>query len=233
MQEIALADNPAGIKAINQLTLGKADMLILQTGVGTTAMLELARSASLEQRLLECMSRIPIVARGPKPMAVLHRLGLDAAVRAASPNTWHEVVTALDQSDLVLKGRTVAVQEYGTPSPDLVSALQERGASTLLIPVYRWALPDDLDPLREAIRTTIDGGIDLLMFTSAQQVRHVLEVASQLNLAEKWLQCVPPVASIGPTCSDALRAEGLDVWFEAAPPKMGPLVRGALEQLSS
>ncbi len=233
MQEIPLADNPAGISALSQLTAGKADMLILQTGAGTTAMLDLARTASLEQRLLERMAGIPVVVRGPKPMAVLHRLGLEAAVRASSPSTWKDVIEALDQSDIVLKGRTVAVQEYGAPSPDLIAALRERGAMTLPIPVYRWALPDDQEPLRNAIRTTIDGGTDLLLFTSAQQVRHVLEVAGQLHLAEKWLQCVPPVASIGPTCSDALRAEGLDVWFEADPPKMGPLVRGALEQLTS
>jgi uroporphyrinogen-III synthase len=233
MKEVPLADNPAGLKAITQLTNGKADILILLTGVGTTAMLDLARTASLEQRLLERMSQIPIVVRGPKPTAVLHRLGLEATVRAAVPNTSNDIIMALDASDLPLKGRTVAVQEYGIPSPELVDALRQRGASILPIPVYRWALPDDVEPLQKAIQTTIAGGTDLLLFTSAQQVRHVLEVAGQLNLAEKWLQCVPPVASIGPTCTEALRAEGLDVWFEATPPKMGPLVRGALERLTS
>jgi len=230
MQEVPLTENPAGLQAINQLILGKVDLLVLLTGVGTTAMLELAQSASLEQRLLESLVRIPIVTRGPKPGAVVHRLGLQAAASAKPPNTWQELIEAIDSAGLTLKGRTVAIQEYGVPADDLNKALRQRGASVVAIPVYRWALPDDIGPLKQAVQATVDGQTDLLLFTSAQQVRHVLQVASQLNLAEKWLQCVPPVASIGPTCSEALRNEGLDVWFESNPPKMGPLVRGALEK---
>ena len=41
------------------------------------------------------------------------------------------------------------------------------------------------------------------------------------------------VASIGPTCSEALVDNGLPVHFEASPPKMGPLVRGAIEACNS
>ncbi len=37
------------------------------------------------------------------------------------------------------------------------------------------------------------------------------------------------VASIGPTCSEALTDNGFPVHYEASPPKMGPLIRGAIE----
>ena len=101
----------------------------------------------------------------------------------------------------------------------------------LPIPVYCWALPDELEPLQHAITATIAGQLDALLFTSAQQVRHVLLVAEQMQQRAAWLAATEHlvVASIGPTCSDTLREEGLPVHVEASPPKMGPLVRAAVE----
>ncbi len=98
------------------------------------------------------------------------------------------------------------------------------------IPVYRWGLPDNVEPLKNAIRATVAGETDMTLFTSAQQVRHVLQIARDLDLEDQWRQSVPCVSSIGPTFSETLRAEQIEVWFEADPPKMGPLVRGALEK---
>ncbi len=233
MREVPLEDSREALRVIRQLALGKIDCLILLTGVGTTAMLELARSASVEQPLLEQLAQLPIVVRGPKPASVIHRLGLQVAARAATPNTWRELMAAIDEADISLNGRTVAVQEYGVSNPALNSALKEQGAAVLPIPVYRWALPEDLGPLQASIRATVTGGTDITLFTSAQQVRHVLQVAVELDLEERWRQSVPCIASIGPTCSEVLRDVGLDVWFEAVPPKMGPLVRGAIERYSA
>lgn len=230
MQEVPLQDNREGLESIRRLVLGDMDCLILLTGVGTTAMLDLARTASLEQQLLERLASLPVIARGPKPIAVLHRLGIEPAARADSPNTWREVMQAFDDAGIGLKGRIVAVQEYGIPSSDLVAALEKRGAAVRPIPVYRWALPDDVTPLQNAIRATVAGDTDLTLFTSAQQIRHVLQVAAEMDLKEAWCTAVPRVASIGPTCSEALRDEQIDVWFESDPPKMGALVRGALEK---
>lgn len=230
MREIPLDDNREALQVIRQLTLGKIDCLVLLTGVGTSAMLELARSVSLEQQFLERLATIPVVVRGPKPAAVIHRLGLQPVARANAPNTWRELIEAIDEADIGLQGRTVAVQEYGVTSPELTGALEERGAAVRAIPVYRWALPEDVGPLEAAIQSAIAGETDITLFTSAQQVRHVIQVAGSVNLESEWLQAVPCVASIGPTCSEAIREAGLEVWFEADPPKMAPLVRGALEK---
>ena len=223
MREVPLEDNAPALDGIRRIVDGSVHVLVLLTGVGTDAMLDLARSHGLHEQLLSAMNRIPLIVRGPKPVAVLHRLGLNAAVRADSPNTWRELIVALDASSLDVNDITVAVQEYGASSPELTAALEERGARVLPVSVYRWALPDDCGPLESAIRATVDGMIDITLFTSAQQVRHVLQVADQLELRDNWLRTVPRVASIGPTCSEALREAGLDVWFEAEPPKMGSL----------
>jgi uroporphyrinogen-III synthase len=50
-------------------------------------------------------------------------------------------------------------------------------------------------------------------------------VADEMLLAMKRL-CI---ASIGPTCSDALREHGLQPNIEASPPRMGPMIRDAID----
>ena len=235
LKEVPVEENSVALAAIQRMLAGEVRHLILLTGVGTEEMLRLAETQHLLQPLLNLLQRLPLYVRGPQPAAVLHRLGLKYTVKAPEPNTWHDLVQALDDANIALRGTTIAVQEYGVASHELYSALKDRGADVLPIPVYRWALPDDVEPLREAIRLTLSGQFQALLFTSAQQVRHVLMIADQMQQRSEWLNATHLlcVASIGPTCTEALKEEGLPVHFEASPPKMGPLVRGAVDWLIS
>jgi uroporphyrinogen-III synthase len=99
------------------------------------------------------------------------------------------------------------------------------------VTTYGWALPDDTEPLRQAVQATIDGEFDVLLFTSAQQIENLLQVADSNELKAAWLlaadECT--IGSIGPTCSDALRDVGLTVHVEASPPKMAHLIRQTLD----
>ena len=233
MQEVPVEKNVVAIQAINDLIAGKASSLVLLTGVGTDAMLDVAESVDLKQQLLDIMAKVPLLIRGPKPAAVLNKLGLKYTVKAPEPNTWRDLLQAIDDANIELNNQTVAVQEYGIANSAFYNALTGRGATVLPIPVYRWALPDDIGPLQHAIQKTIAGELDALLFTSAQQVRHVLQVAQESQLRDEWLAAANKVlvASIGPTCTETLVEERLTVGFEASPPKMGPLVRGAIDQL--
>ena len=198
----------------------------------TDALFEVARSQNQYEQLLESFRQTTLVIRGPKPAAVLSKLGLKYAVRAPEPNTWRELIAAIDESGIVIKGQAVAVQEYGLPNARLYAELQTRGAIVTPVPVYRWALPEDTTPLETALQETAAGNVDILLFTSANQVSNVLAVSEQLGkLAEilASLENRTQVASIGPTCSEALTDNGFPVHFEASPPKMGQLVRGAIE----
>ena len=71
-------------------------------------------------------------------------------LQAPEPNTWHEVLSALD-AKLPVRGLRIAVQEYGKPNPELIEGLEQRGAEVTRVPVYRWALPEDTGPLRRAL----------------------------------------------------------------------------------
>jgi len=231
MREIPLDDNPAAFSFGEQLLDGKIDVVLFMTGVGATALLEVLESRYKRADLYAALGRTVVVVRGPKPTVVLRNWGVRIDHRAAEPNTWREVLQLFDAS-IPLKGRTVAVQEYGLPSVELYGEFSARGAQVLPVPVYRWALPVDTGPLQTAIRQTIAGEHDLLMFTSAQQLTNLLQVAEQLGLREQWLDAANgkcAVASIGPTATAALKAGGLRVDLEPTHPNMGTLVKESLE----
>jgi uroporphyrinogen-III synthase len=100
------------------------------------------------------------------------------------------------------------------------------------VPVYRWTLPHDLEPLRRAARSIADGAIDVVLFTTATQVAHLLEVARQSGIETQVRNGLArmAVASVGPTTSAELREQGVSVDIEPAHPKMGFLVREAAER---
>lgn len=236
MREIPIEDNPVAIQIVQDLIAGKYPIVILLTGVGTEALFEVARSQGQYDQLIEALGRTTVVIRGPKPAAVLNKVGLKYAVRAPEPNTWRELIAAIDESGISLSGQNVAVQEYGLPNARLYAELEQRGAMVTPVPVYRWALPEDTTPLENALRETAAGNVNILLFTSANQVSSVLAVAEKLGVLPAIRNAIEQrtqVASIGPTCSEALTDNGFPVNFEASPPKMGQLVRGSIEMWRS
>ncbi len=226
VREIPLEDNPAAIQFATELLAGRIDMVLLLTGVGTRALVAAVETAFPRAEFLAALGRVPTIVRGPKPQAVLRELNVPIALAVPEPNTWREILSALDEAAIPLQGRRVAVQEYGRSNPELLAGLEARGASVMRVPVYRWALPEDCGPLQRAITAIIEGQVDLILFTTAVQVDHLLKVATESGLEERLRAALQDtvVASIGPTCSEALREHGLAVDLEPEHPKMGHLV---------
>ena len=230
MREVPLDSNSEVFAFAESLVAGRVDVVVFLTGVGAKTLLEVVETRFARETFLDALGRVTIAVRGPKPVAVLREWDVPIAIRAAEPNTWRELVSALAAAGAV-DGKRIAVQEYGRPSTELYQELRRRGAAVEPVPVYRWMLPEDLAPLRAAIRDTLNGRFDVLLFTSAHQLDCVLEVAEASGEKEAWLRaarsCV--IASIGPTASETIRESGLPVDVEARPTRMGHLVRAALE----
>ena len=228
MREVPLAENSAPIELFQKIEAGHIDLVILLTGVGTRTMVDAAAIHYSRERIAELLRSVTLLARGPKPAAALKELKLRPTLTAAEPNTWKEVLAVLD-SNVQLKGKRVAVQEYGITNQDLLSGLAARGAEILRVPVYRWALPEDVAPLRAAIREIVEGKADVVIFTSATQVENVFQVARQDGLNTQLPKALARslVVSIGPVCSEALARLGLKPDFEPQHPKMGFMI-GAL-----
>ena len=235
MREVPLESNEEAIAFAEGLERGAFDLVVLLTGVGTRALLAVVEHVrGRRDPFVAALRATRVAARGPKPVAVLRDLGIVPWAVAKEPNTWRELLAALDEkgTELPLSGLRVAVQEYGASNPDLLAGLEARGAHVTPVPVYQWALPEDLEPLRSAVRAVAEGGVDVALFTTATQVVHLLKVAASMDLESAVRGGLERtvVASIGPTTSEELRQQGIPVDMEPSHPKMGFLVREAAEQ---
>jgi uroporphyrinogen-III synthase len=232
---VPLEANTAVADFARALIDGQFDCVILLTGVGTRLMVGVVDRAGLREPFIEALRRTRVLARGPKPMAVLRSLQVPAWAVAPEPNTWRELIRAFDaRADAFsLADARVAVQEYGVSNEDLLQALVARRARVTTIPVYQWALPDDTAPLQAGIEAICRREIDVLIVTSGIQFAHVWQVAEAAGRAEdlrSQLASHAMIASIGPTSSEVLRRYGLEPDLEASHPRMGILVTEAAAQ---
>ena len=226
MREVAVDEDRPAIDFANRLITGQIDVVIFLTGVGVTQFVERIERHVSRQVFLDALSDVQTVVRGPKPVAALKALGVTPSFRAAEPNTWREILGTLD-SHLPVANHVVGVLEYGVPNISLTAGLEARGATVESVAIYRWELPEDTKPLQDNILRLVDGKIDVAMFTSAQQVVHVLQVARKMKLEDAFRDSLRNVviASIGPTTSEMLRSRGQSVDYEPSHAKMGHLVK--------
>src|ERR1700682_1985517 len=234
MREVPLESNTEALSFARTLADGGFDMVIFLTGVGTRALTRVVETLYPLEQFVAQLRKIDVVARGPKPVAVLKELGVPIGLVVPEPNTWRDLLRALDdkRESLPLDGRRVAVQEYGVSNPELVAGLTARGARVTQVAVYEWALPEDTGPLRAAILSITRSEIDVALFTTSVQVTHLLQVAASMKLDEPVRRAFSRilVGSIGPTTSERLRELGLDPDIEPSHPKMGLLVNETAER---
>jgi uroporphyrinogen-III synthase len=228
MREVPLTAGPEVRAFAETLGAGALDVVILLTGVGTRAL-----AASLEadgvmtrEAFGAALSRTRVLARGPKTVAALKELRVTGFLTAPEPHTWRELLDVA-RGRGTLAGARVAVQLYGAPHPELTAGLEAEGARVETVPVYRWQLPEDTAPAERAIEALLAGGVDAVLFTSAQQLDHWLEIAAQRGRREVLLEALGRtlLGSIGPTCTERLVAYGLRPAVQPAHAHMGHLVK--------
>jgi uroporphyrinogen-III synthase len=228
VEERALEDNREALGFVDRLEAGEFDLVVCMTGAGLAFLRDLAAADSNVERLAAGLRRTFIVSRGPKPVPILRELGAKAHIVVPEPNTWKEVVEAVASRP----ERRVAVQEYGRPNPEMAAALEALGAVVTPFAIYRWDLPADLQPLREAARRLGARAVDVVLFTSSIQLDHLFQIAEQQGIAEEVRSALvqyTAVASVGPIMTEALEAAELPVDIVPIHPKMAALVKAAAE----
>lgn len=233
MREVPLESNTHALQFAAALMDGKLDVVILLTGVGTRALTRVVETKYPRDKFVAALSRVAVVARGPKPVAALREMDVPITLAVPEPNTWREILHALDDSKLLsTRGQRIAVQEYGVSNPELLAGLAQRGAEVTAVPVYEWMLPEDTAPLHAAIRALGSGEIDVALFTSSIQLRHLLQVAEEMGAKEEVLCALTRslVVSIGPVTTEELSQHGIKVDLEPSHPKMGFLVKEAADR---
>src|SRR5271168_1914417 len=234
MREVPLEDNHVALDFAERLLGGEFDAVIFMTGVGTRALFAAMETRHQRSARVLALSAITTVARGPKPIRAMRDLGIEPSIVVPEPNTWREVLSAL-AAQVELKGKRVAVQEYGVSNHELTAGLEARGARVTIVPVYRWTLPVDRAPLRAALDAIASSNADVAIFTSSNQVTNVMQLAEAEGIGADVKRGFSRLAvgSIGPVCSEQIRAYGLTVDFEPEHSKLGHLVKEAAAKAHS
>ena len=232
MREVGLGSNQHVLEFAERLLAGKFDLIIFMTGVGVRAMLEIVQTRYDREEFLSALRKVKIAVRGAKPGSALRELKVPATVTSEEPSTWHELLLSLDTAfGPSLAEMRVAVQEYGASNPELLAELSNRTRELTKVPVYQWALPEDLQPLRECVLGIINGLVDVVLFMTAVQIIHLFRVAEQMGVPDELRAALATsvVVSIGPTTSEELAHYGLEPDFEPSRPKMGFMVNEAAQ----
>lgn len=223
--EVPLELNDNAFRFADRLYAGDFDMVIFQTGIGARELHRVLTSRDPEELFFTALRGLTIVARGPKPTAVLREWKVPVTVSVPEPNTWREVLTAVAG-----RGETsIALQEYGRPNRELTDALLAQNRKVTTVPIYQWKLPEYKEPLEIALRRLLQNEFQAVLFTTGMQIHHFLDFAKESGQEEAARTALGRlfIGSIGPSCSEAIREHGLEPALEPSHPKMGILVREA------
>ncbi len=229
VKERAIEANEGVFTWAAQLMAGDFDMTVLMTGTGLAYLRDAIVPRYSKEQFVAALRGTTLVSRGPKPVVVLHELGLKADLMIPEPNTWREIVPLI----AARPERRITVQEYGKPNAEFVAALEANGSRVTPLSIYRWELPDDVAPLREAVRRVAERDCDVVVFTTSVQLVHLLQVAEEMGRDREVMDALSndlAIASVGPIMDAALAERGLKPDIVPAHPKMGILMRAAAEQ---
>ncbi|GGA61368.1 hypothetical protein GCM10011507_11080 [Edaphobacter acidisoli] len=235
MREVPLDSNVQALEFADDLIKGNYDLVVFFTGIGVRTLVNIVETKYSREKFLKALSSAQVAARGPKPQAALRELKVPVAVTAAEPATWRELLQGLETKyGTSLAEMRVAVQEYGASNPEFLSALTEKCREVTKVPVYQWALPEDIEPLRECVLAIAKGEMDVVLFMTAVQIIHLFQVAEVMNCQQELREGLRSmvVISIGPTTTEELTHYGLTPDFEPSHPKMGFLVNEAAQYAS-
>lgn len=232
MREVPLASNTACLKFGRDLLDDRFDAVLFFTGVGVRAMMKILETSFDREAVAGKLRGLTVISRGVKPQAPLLEMRVPITVQAAEPATWREVLQAIDATlQDRAQGMRLAVQEYGASNPEMLAELVTRFDSVTKVPVYQWALPDDLEPLRDAVAAVVAGTIDVVLFMTAVHVLHLFQVADEMGVVADLRRAFETtvILSVGPTTTEELQQHGITPDFETSRPRMGFMINEAAQ----
>jgi uroporphyrinogen-III synthase len=232
MREIPLTSNSGCLEFGRDLLANRFDAIIFLTGVGVRSMLEILATEFPLETILEKLRGVVVIARGVKPQGALTEVRVPITATAAEPATWREVLSTIDSAlGKRAASMRLAVQEYGASNPELLAGLATRFRSIAKVQAYQWALPEDLEPLRNAVRAIVGGSVDVVLFMTGVQAVHLFKVADTIGLQDELRRALHSVVviSVGPATTEELLHQGVPPDFVPSRPRMGFMIHEAAQ----
>lgn len=199
------------------------DWVLLTTGMGFEAILNVAEEIGKKEALLALIQQTPIAARGYKTVNALRKIGVTPVVKDDDGMT-SGLIRGLSAHDL--KGKRVIVQLHGDPAPKLIAWLNEQDAVVEQLLPYRHIAPEE-EHLQLLLDEIMNGQIDAVAFTSAPQVRFLLQYASEQGQLERLLKAFEEnviAAAVGTVTAQPLIEENVQRIVIPEVERMGSLI---------
>lgn len=192
-----------------QIIATGADIVVVTTGIGFRGWLDTAEAAGLGHELVEALSSMRLVARGPKARGALQAAGL-------TPDWVAESETSAEIADFLItegvKGRSIAVQHHGAGDDGLEKRLAAAGGRPFGLVVYRWGAPPDPAAVERSVIDAATGAYDAVVFTSAPGASAWLGAVERQGLLDDLLRLEKDrrltLAAVGHVTADPLRNAG-------------------------
>jgi uroporphyrinogen-III synthase len=228
---VPLADDAELVAATRAVLAAPVDLVVATTGVGFRGWLEAAEAWDLP--LVDHLRSARVLARGPKTRGAIRGGGLVDAWSPPSESSAEVLEHLLSGAEGPLEGRRIAVQLHGDPLPDLVSGLRGAGADVVTVPVYRWVLPEDVEPVRRLVGRITAGTVDAVTFTSAPAAAGLLQVAADLGRRAELVAALRDgvmAVAVGAVTAGPLQAEGVPT-HQPQRARLGDLAREVVARL--
>ncbi|MCJ8012845.1 uroporphyrinogen-III synthase [Paenibacillus sp. KQZ6P-2] len=181
---------------------------ILTTGMGLDALIGVASDMGAQEEFLETLRNSSIAARGYKTVNALRKRGLAPLVRDDDGST-SGLIRSLEEFGF--HAEDVVLQLHGDPAPKLEAWLVEQGTEVRKVLPYQH-IPPESEQLEQLLDEILQHQVDAAAFTSAPQVRNLVEYARSHGKLEKLVYAFEgPVvaAAVGKMTAQALLEEGI------------------------
>ncbi|MET7682761.1 uroporphyrinogen-III synthase [Streptomyces sp. NPDC005423] len=227
---VPLADDSELLAATQELIDRAPDVVIATTAIGFRGWIEASDGWGLGETLLDRLSEVELLARGPKVKGAVRAAGLTEEWSPSSESMAEVLDRLLEEG---VEGRRIAVQLHGEPLPGFVESLRAGGADVVGVPVYRWMAPEDIGPVDRMLDATVARGVDALTFTSAPAAASFLSRAETRGLLPEVLAALGHdvlTACVGPVTALPLQGHGVDT-LQPERFRLGPLVQLLCQEL--
>lgn len=206
------------------------DHLVLLSAFGVECWMGVAAAMGLDVELRDAIARTEVWSRGTKPVGA----AIVAGLSVANVVEGHEHL--LEQLFAVTGGRgRLALVLDGSGTCDGLERLAASGVAAHTIETYHYDAPADLEPALRLVRSTVDGQVDAVTFTSRPAVERFAQLAETDGLLDEVLatmreRCVP--VCVGPASATAATKLGLRPVVPDRS-RLGVLVHAATRELST
>jgi len=184
-------------KAIEQI--GTYDWIVFTSVNGVRSFHERMKALNV---VIKSLDQVKIAAIGPATSRELERLGKTPSF-VPEEFLSEKIARGLGE----VRGKRILLPRADIASKKLPLLLRQEGAFVDEVVAYRSVVPEELTSVR--LKSILDGGVDLITFTSPSTVSNFVQALDVSNLASLLTRV--KVACIGPVTVEAAKELGIHV----------------------